>query len=37
MDVALLAELVADVVLNDVFEAQELTNPADHPGILSRG
>ena len=36
MDVALLSELFADTVF-EIFKAQEWTNPADHPGSLSRG
>ena len=37
MDVALIAELIADVVLEKILQAPEWKNPADHPGILSRG
>lgn len=35
MEIALLAELDADPCLK-AFEAQEWTNPADHPCVLSR-
>jgi hypothetical protein len=37
MDVAIIAELMADVVLEEIFQAQEWNNPTDHPSILSRG
>ena len=36
MDIALLSDLMADVVLS-TFQALEWSNPADHPGNLSRG
>jgi hypothetical protein len=35
MDIALLSDLMADVVLS-TFQALEWSNPADHPGNLSR-
>jgi hypothetical protein len=36
MDVAVIAELLADIVLN-IFEAHEWSNPAEHPSNLTRG